>query len=329
MKKTILNLLFACASVVFIIFIFEVLLAIGSYYFYPRLSVSDNTLGWKYKHTPQKVTRRRAADVVYDVYINQDGFRDDEFRRSEDCYRIMVLGDSFVFGIETNQEEILTSLLEKKVEEASDREEIDVMNFGMPGFSPAQELLCLKKYAGTFPPDVVILLLHEGNDFKDNFAVLTGGRYTPHMTEKGGEFVLDNNPSRMQKISTFLRDNSFIYYFFSRSKLKKLQRVFYRPQEVGNEDMVEAMCEILGEVKDYTRTLGVPLLVYYINYVDKDLNSRRREALRSYCEEEDIFFENIPYRREERHHGEWHWNKKGHNSVAEMIFRELEERKLF
>lgn len=324
-KKILTNFAVLIISLVLIIAILEIVLSVGSYFFYPRLSVSDETFGWRYVHTPKKV-KRHFADLVYEIYINKDGFRDDEFIIGRDRYRIMVLGDSMTFGAKVDQEEIFCSLLEKRIKQTHPNKKIDVMNFGVPGFRTGQELICLKKYADIYPPDIVILILFEGNDFDENVFVISDGRYVPHFIMRNGKLLLCNTPDKLQKVLGFLRDRSVLFYILQK-KLRIIRHITYRERTGGKRERVPLMCKILDEMHSYTESRGIPFFIFYIK--SKGPYEQKFKAIKQHCMDKNMFFRPIPFVYDERIPVDWHWNSKGHNSVAEIIYDELSKRKVF
>jgi len=57
----------------------------------------------------------------YTVHLNSDGFRDDEFRKKkeEGTTRVLLIGDSFVFGLGVGGNETIDKLLEKRLSSRS------------------------------------------------------------------------------------------------------------------------------------------------------------------------------------------------------------------
>lgn len=319
------NILLLCVSITASLAIIEAMLAIGSYLFYPKLLVNDSSLGWKYKTTKKEVKRHFAKDVVYNLCINSDGFRDNEIIYNKDSYRIMVLGDSMTFGLEVNQDEIFCSVLEKKLRDKYAPKKIGVANMGITGFGTGQQLICLKKYGNTYKPNAVLLMLFECNDFSDNTSIMSAGRYTPHYELKNGKLILFNNPNLWQKVVTFLSDHSFLMYFFSnRSCFKKL---FSEQSYLSEEGQIVLMCAILDEMSRYVRASGGTFLIFYIR--DTTENDSKFKAIEEYCKQNNVFLRLIPLKSEERVHKVEHWNTKGHYSVAEIIYEVLSEKLSF
>lgn len=74
---------------------------------------------------------------------------------------VILVGDSFIFGINTNQEQTLTGCLLRKG--------IKAYNAGMGGYSTYNELFLLRNLIRKVHPSSVILFFYLGNDFHDNY----------------------------------------------------------------------------------------------------------------------------------------------------------------
>ena len=66
--------------------------------------------------------------------------------------RVLVLGDSFTWGFGVEQEQIFTEVIENS------RKDVEVINAGVSGYSPDQELIWLREQGMHFQPDLVLLL---------------------------------------------------------------------------------------------------------------------------------------------------------------------------
>jgi lysophospholipase L1-like esterase len=101
------------------------------------------------------------------VEENTDGFRDRDFiiPKPAKTYRILVLGDSFTWGIGLTLEETLPKQLEKRLIDASANKNIEVINASIPGFNTVQALLLLNEKGLKYDPDM-ILLIYNLNDIE-------------------------------------------------------------------------------------------------------------------------------------------------------------------
>lgn len=110
------------------------------------------------------------------VKINSHGFHDKEhtIAKPPDTLRIAVVGDSFTEAFQVPLENAFWSVMERKLEQCPQRtsSKVEVLSFGVGGFSTAQELILLQKRIWQFSPDVVVLLVTTGNDIRDNSRTL-------------------------------------------------------------------------------------------------------------------------------------------------------------
>ena len=99
--------------------------------------------------------------VPVTVSTNEDGLRSkysrDEFKKNKT--KIMILGDSFTFGLGVKQELAYPEVLEKKLRERFKRDDIAVLNTGIISYSPFLEGNLYRKLGGFYKPDIVIMLL--------------------------------------------------------------------------------------------------------------------------------------------------------------------------
>ncbi len=145
--------------------------------------MNDYWTGSSYIPNRELMNEREGRSLVR---INSVGLHDHEttVAKPDGVFRIAFLGDSFIDARQVDLEEAVTEKLEKKL---SEQGRYEVLNFGVNGFSTAQEYLRLREFAMPFEPDVVIFGLHTGNDIRDNHKSLSA--YTRpffHLTEDGG-----------------------------------------------------------------------------------------------------------------------------------------------
>ena len=109
------------------------------------------------------VRHRRSWGATYqgvDVRFNELGYRDDPIRPKERSeYRILLLGDSVVFGWGVAQEEIFSVKLQQILTAAA-RRPIRVINAGVAGYNTVQEYTVFRNEGLALELDLVILLYH-------------------------------------------------------------------------------------------------------------------------------------------------------------------------
>lgn len=97
--------------------------------------------------------------VTSDIYtINSAGFRDHEYSLAKDpgVFRIVVLGDSIVWGHGLKLRDTFAKQLESMLNELSDQR-FEVLNFGVSGYSTQQEVELYRVKARRYDPDLVIV----------------------------------------------------------------------------------------------------------------------------------------------------------------------------
>ena len=108
-------------------------------------------------------------DVLYKIKpksnadINNYGFRGADFSESRNGKkRILVLGDSFMMGLNVKADQTLSAALERRL-----GKNYEVYNMGILGYGPDQSLAQFQTIGKDFKPDMVILGLFGANDFGD------------------------------------------------------------------------------------------------------------------------------------------------------------------
>ncbi len=97
-------------------------------------------------------------------FSNSQGFRDRErsMERSSGVPRLVALGDSFTYGAGVDYEDTFVTILEDAAQASFPG--LEVINLGVPGWSPNEEITLMKVYGARLVPDVVLLNFFIGND---------------------------------------------------------------------------------------------------------------------------------------------------------------------
>jgi hypothetical protein len=96
---------------------------------------------------------------------NQDGFRGPALEEAP-TLRVMVYGDSNVQARFSEQEETFTGQTQRLLQ-ASNEGTVEVINAGIVGYGPDQNLLRMQADLGRYHPDVVVFHIFTENDFGD------------------------------------------------------------------------------------------------------------------------------------------------------------------
>lgn len=115
--------------------------------------------------------RVRFTTVEFDTHlaINDQGVRDDApiGPKPPNERRIVVLGDSLVLAVQVDQQQTFCRLLEERLNRSGGPVRYRVINAGVQGYGPVEELLFFRHVARAFQPDLVITTVFVGNDAEE------------------------------------------------------------------------------------------------------------------------------------------------------------------
>jgi lysophospholipase L1-like esterase len=133
-----------------------------------KFCVYHPTLGWAGKPSVDDVYE--SFDCRHRVRQNALGFRgpDVPFARGA-ARRLVVLGDSFVWGFGVENDDVFTARLAR-----ASRAPLEVVNLGVSGYGTDQELLLWRLLGAQFQPDDVLLVV---TPYTDVFDVTATERY--------------------------------------------------------------------------------------------------------------------------------------------------------
>ncbi len=155
-------------------------------------TMSHPDLGWTNRPEAEGLWQQEGEAYIQ---VNSDGLRDRIYPKTkpENTLRIAVLGDSFTFAAQVDVEETYWSVIENELQSCSGLQgkQVEVINFGVDGYSTAQQLLMLRQKVWDYDPDVVVLGFFIGNDIIDNSPQLESNHYRPFFVYQNGELVPD------------------------------------------------------------------------------------------------------------------------------------------
>ncbi len=162
------------------------------------------------------------------VTLNALGYRGREWRlpKGPGQTRVVVLGDSIAFGYGVADAQAFPQVLDRR------DNGLEVINLGVEGYGPGQELLVLRREGLSAEPDVVVLAVCLRNDFVDAVlpvALYDGVTPRPRFRLVGSSLVLDESPMRRtaaRHAVQWLSDESHLF-----NRLKALV-----PRPLGEED---------------------------------------------------------------------------------------------
>lgn len=160
---------------------------------YPYFYLPDDLTG--YAHKPGARGFWHKEGEAY-VTINRAGLRDREhsLEKPPGTFRIAVLGDSYTEALQLPMDQTYWARLEQELRgcPALAGRSVEAVNFGVSGYSTAQELLVLRHKVRPYHPDLVLLALFTGNDIRGNSRELDGDSVRPYYAFKDGRLVLDD-----------------------------------------------------------------------------------------------------------------------------------------
>lgn len=179
----------------------------------PRVWVPDPELGWH--HLPGSRTHW-TEEGDGRVEINSLGYRDRLDRsaaKPPGAYRVAVFGDSMTEGVQVNLDQTFCHRLEDALSKPG--RPVEVLNLGVNGYGPVQELLLFRREAERLKPDLVALAVFLDNDVADCDARL---RYTavgvPFGSVADGRLRIDSSRAE-QSYTDYRREPAYTLRRFS------------------------------------------------------------------------------------------------------------------
>jgi hypothetical protein len=156
----------------------------------PLMWRPDPEIGWR--HIPGASAHWTEEGDAY-VKINTLGLRDVERTVSKPVgvFRIAVFGDSMTEGVQVNLDQTYTQVLERGLRKRGLN--IEVLNFGVNGFSPLQGYLFYERAGKRFQPDLVLHAVFTDNDIADCDPKLAAGQVEAPFAQQNdsGNLIVD------------------------------------------------------------------------------------------------------------------------------------------
>lgn len=136
----------------------------------PRVWEPEPQLGW---HAIPGARRHWTEEGQSLIQMNQQGYRDAERQvtKPPGTFRIAVFGDSMTEAVQVNLAETFCTLVEQRLRVRNPR--VEVLNFGVSGYSPIQELLLFQREGPRYRPDLIVWVLFLDNDVSGVHPALT------------------------------------------------------------------------------------------------------------------------------------------------------------
>ena len=124
-------------------------------------------------HVPGHEGWLKSSEFTTFVKISPLGLRDRRtiYEKPPGTFRVLLLGDSYLEGVQVQQSETVAERLEALLNEPGGTP-VDVINAGVAAYGTGQQVLLFEHEAYRYQPDLVILLFFVGNDVKNNSYML-------------------------------------------------------------------------------------------------------------------------------------------------------------
>lgn len=307
------------------------------------------------------------GDFKHNILINSEGFRDKERNYSKtNKHRVAMLGDSFVSGLEVDEPDRVSNIIEKRLNSNGDK--FEVFNFGVNGYSTEQEFLQLKNRVINYDPDLVVLNFYVGNDQVDNYyrEIFSFDNQTLSINKKR-----DFNQRWPRSVFYFLTGKSYLISLLFNNYLRI--KSFFTPAEfeVGaisgisfvNTSLLRDDNELSRNVWSKTNSLIILMnaflkdrdkkfivviipdrvqedtlifnaLLENYNLSESQINRLKpQNELKKFLENSNIIYLDLlpvleKNSSEFHYSGDFHWNEKGHKVVADALMEKLIKEKL-
>ena len=320
---------------------------------YKTLSVNpERAIFWKYHpllgwhHDPGQHGIFESSEFRIKVCINQKGLRDRDYsyERTPGKKRILVLGDSFVWGFGVEQNQIFTEQLENLLTN------VEVINAGVSGYSTDQELLWFKSEGVKYSPDLVILVVSGIDDSMNHLELVYVIYYKPRFTfGENGQLELQNVP--VPQASAFMRSlywgcrySSLVNFLIQNVRPAILQALYGQGsfetkkletfKERDPSEQFTLTLALIDEIRRTSETVNAQLMIVTnsIFWWPHQPGATYEELVRALRDNYPYVLDieaSTGYSSEQMtipHDG--HWNQDGHRFVAEQILKFIEENRL-
>jgi hypothetical protein len=360
LPKFLINIALLVTSVIFIFVIFEIVLRIYCPIYAPitknehagvDLMEYSPHFGWE--HKKNITTWVKTSEYDNEIFLNANRLRGKlyNYEKPLGIKRILMLGDSFVFGLGVNDNQTFSVKLEELLNRSGPKAE--VINMGVNGFGTDQEYLFLREEGLKYSPDVVICFLFVGNDIRENGSVSQYGRYKPYFTLSGGDLKLNNYPVPRSEIDVkdvggpsepkakiwlpfgkdLLQKYSYTYIFLRLRYNYLLFKLGIRKSNEFNTDLNwEITQAILIDMKRLCQsnkcrfiTVIVPTKEQLLGAEDVKFQGEFQAFAKKNSLEYIDLLALLKGRSDLNFVIDSHWNKKGHEHIARVLFDALKD----
>jgi hypothetical protein len=274
--------------------------------------IPDEQVGWRMR--PNHSFQWRTEDVTVTFTGDDNGFRDrtDRDIAIEPARRIVILGDSYMWGTGVPFTETCGYRLESAIANTA------VHNMAMPGFGMDQIWLSLRHWALPTKPDLVIVGIYMENFSRSQYAYRDReGFNKPTFKLEEGRLVQMTSKDRPSKPVGFLEHHSYLYRFWGRVDK-------WMGRKYGRGSWWALNSAFLDAIRDDCAATGTPVIFIYIPYV----SGITFPALNRYMEEHGAYYIDMsqltPAQLKEFYFPvDGHLNARGHEYMTEILVEKI------
>lgn len=183
---------------------------------------------------------------------NANGFRDKDYSlfKSEDVFRVVLIGDSFTMPSGVDVEDSFHSILEDKLKKSPSGIDYQFINFAVGGYNLRQYLASIKFKATEYDPDLIIVGFCAAND---------------HLISRRNKKF----KHRVKPI-TYPFFQSFVFKTLKPTLKRTLKRIISNRRD--NDDVVpfskrqkEYISNIFVEMNAYSKENNVPIIIMHLS----------------------------------------------------------------
>ena len=181
-------------------------------------------------YTARKNTAGKQIHNVPGIYFqtttNSDGFRTKRFLpKLDETFRVILIGDSFVYSMNANDNETLAVQLEKNYQKNISKK-IEVLSLGIIGYSALNYAGIARTYFDYLKPDLIIVCITQG-DFGEDLDKLKAFNYQrdndgyPYFIKYYSKIEISKKLSLIHKLK--LESSLFNKLNYLRHKIKNIR----------------------------------------------------------------------------------------------------------
>jgi len=276
--------------------------------------VADDEVG--YRHAPgYNGSAYRAKNFDSPVMIASNSLRQANFdAQMQYPAKVLILGDSFAFGLGVNEEAGFASLIQAPLNAAG----VGVINGAQVGYCVTQEAKFGARLASSLKPAAIVLTFFPRNDVV--------GDYFAEYKNVEVKYGMLLRPQRPLPFAGFdyLRTHSYAGMIMNasldRQGMEEREKRFFRLGKDSTEQVLQPTLAALTMLRDYCQDNGVEFGVMMIPSATGKIVFD--DQLRSFFQEKKIRLLDLgekKFGRKNYFPGDGNWNEDGHRRAARFL----------